>query len=157
MCFRLLMTHLLLCAVAAAFLEPEKFRGAFIPVFDEVLTCDQMVATFTEVTGIKARCEAACDASALAANPILITQQVACERMHACVADPVSIMYTTRLMVNVGCDGQDWQGQLVKWAAGALSCCATVRSSAGISPTHRAGITCSPRRTWWPRGSRSRW
>ena len=42
--------------MAAAFLEPEKYSSIFIPVYDEVLTCDQMVKTFTEVTGIKARC-----------------------------------------------------------------------------------------------------
>ncbi len=44
-------------AAAAAFLEPEKYRGAFIPVYDEMLTCDKLVETFTQVTGIKARCE----------------------------------------------------------------------------------------------------
>ena len=45
------------CAVAAAFTEPEKYRGTVIPVYDEVLTPKQMVDTFTQVTGIKARCE----------------------------------------------------------------------------------------------------
>jgi len=44
------------CAVAAAFLEPEKYRDTVIAIYDEILSCDQMVETFTEVTGIKARC-----------------------------------------------------------------------------------------------------
>ena len=44
-----------LCAVAAAFLEPEKYRDTVIAVHDEILSCDEMVETFTEVTGIKAR------------------------------------------------------------------------------------------------------
>ena len=50
--------------MAAAFLEPDKYRGTVIPVYDEMLTCDQMVKTFTEVTGIKATC-AQCDCPSL--------------------------------------------------------------------------------------------
>ena len=41
----------------AAFLEPERYRNAVIPVYDEVLTCGQVVDIFTQVTGIKARRE----------------------------------------------------------------------------------------------------
>ena len=44
-------------AVAAAFQEPEKYRNNVIPVYGEVLTCNQMVEIFTEVTGIKAKCD----------------------------------------------------------------------------------------------------
>ena len=44
--------------MAAAFLEPQKYRGTVIPVYDETLTCDQLVEVFTQVTGIKARREA---------------------------------------------------------------------------------------------------
>ena len=44
-------------AVAAAFLEPEKYQNAVIPIYDELLTPNHMVKTFTRVTGIKARCE----------------------------------------------------------------------------------------------------
>ena len=41
--------------MVAAFLEPEKYQNSVIAIYDEVLTCEQMVKTFTEVTGIKAR------------------------------------------------------------------------------------------------------
>ena len=44
-------------AVAAAFLEPERYRDMVIPVYAELLTPNQLVETFTRVTGIKARCE----------------------------------------------------------------------------------------------------
>ena len=42
--------------MTAAFLEPEKYRGTVIPVYDEMLTCNRLAETFTEVTGIKATC-----------------------------------------------------------------------------------------------------
>ena len=47
------------CTAVAAFLEPEKYRNTVIAIYDEVLTCNQMVKTFSAVTGIKARCNLA--------------------------------------------------------------------------------------------------
>ena len=61
--------------MAAAFLEPEKYRGVVIPVYDEMLTCNQLVETFTEVTGIKATC-------AQCGCPSLLTRH-AREHQHA--------------------------------------------------------------------------
>ncbi len=45
-------------AVVALFRAPERYRGQFVPVYDELLTPDEMVGTFTRVTGIRARCAA---------------------------------------------------------------------------------------------------
>jgi len=42
--------------VIALFREPERFRGQFVPVYDELLTPDEVIETFSRVTGIKARC-----------------------------------------------------------------------------------------------------
>ena len=43
-------------AAVAAFSEPDKYRNQFIPVYDQCMSCDEMVKVFTEVTGLKARC-----------------------------------------------------------------------------------------------------
>jgi len=42
-------------AAVAAFTEPEKYRNQFIPVYDQYMSCEEMVKVFTEVTGLKAR------------------------------------------------------------------------------------------------------
>ena len=40
----------------ALFKDPEKYRGQFVPVYDELLSPNEMVETFTRVTGVEARC-----------------------------------------------------------------------------------------------------
>ena len=43
------------CAATAVFLDPATYKNAFIPVYDEIMTPEQMAGRFTEATGIKAR------------------------------------------------------------------------------------------------------
>ena len=57
----------------AALLEPEKYRGMFIPVYDEYISCEEMVRVFAEVTGVKARCA-----------PLLATAQMFSPSRQAC-------------------------------------------------------------------------
>ena len=43
-------------AVTAALLDPEKYAGQLVPVWDEQLTPTELVATFAKVTGKPAKC-----------------------------------------------------------------------------------------------------
>ena len=40
------------CAATAAFLAPEQYRGAFIPVYDEMLTSREMLGTLSKQIGV---------------------------------------------------------------------------------------------------------
>ena len=42
-------------AVLAALEEPEKLKNAFVPVYDQVAAPGDLIETFTERTGVKAR------------------------------------------------------------------------------------------------------
>ena len=78
------------CSTAvAAFLDPEKYRNAVIPVYDEVLTCGRVVEIFTEVTGIKARRELCC-----AHGPQMVHARALTQR---CCSSPTSIAAHSRL------------------------------------------------------------
>ena len=45
-----------LYAVTATLLDPDKYAGQLIPVWDEQLTPTELVATFAKVTGKPAKC-----------------------------------------------------------------------------------------------------
>ena len=147
---RIAMTH----AVAAGFLEPQKYRGEFVPVWDEVLTCDEMMRTYTEVTGTKARCDCSArrDQShtwTASQASVLQHSHSACGGMsvrvrvriaHVPASDPVALMQTHKTLPDACTSGikrSQWKtcsGRIVRsrWPTGCGRCIPTSTSSGAL-------------------------